>query len=214
MTDWGAGEERAGELGGVEQPALAMGEHRPEPFQGFRRNPRAEKGNVPFQIGPDETFPQGQAVAIVLRQVAVGKAPAQPESVNGWTAGPGLGHGQGSHVHILDPARQALPRLAEQVNGGGAKDEEAAFAHAFPPSPVDHAPQGLEEFRRPVDLIENHKPVFETFQEEGRILQLAPVVRAFQVEVERRAGGGDFQGKRRLSHLPGADQGHRRLTIQ
>ena len=73
--------EGAGERGGVEQAALLVREHRPEPAQGLRRDARPELRDVALEVGADELRAPAQARRVGSGQQALRKAAAQPERV-------------------------------------------------------------------------------------------------------------------------------------
>ena len=75
--------EVAGEQGAVQHPALVVGQHGPEPAQGFGRKPGTELGNVPLKVGADEILTPVQTVGIAPRQQTPREAAPQPQVVQG-----------------------------------------------------------------------------------------------------------------------------------
>lgn len=71
------------ELCSIQQAALAVRQHGPEPAQGLRRHAQAEGRDVTLEIGADEILAPQQAVAIARGEMAVGKAATQPEPREG-----------------------------------------------------------------------------------------------------------------------------------
>ena len=51
-------------LGRVQEPALFMGQHGPEPPQRLRWNAQPERRDIAFEIGADEILPPGEAGAV------------------------------------------------------------------------------------------------------------------------------------------------------
>ncbi len=70
--------EARGQTRGVEQRALAVGEHGPEPFERLCRDTGPELRDVALEAGADEIVAQRQALGVRAGEVAVGEAAAQP----------------------------------------------------------------------------------------------------------------------------------------
>ena len=207
--------QAGGQPGGVQEPALAVGEHRPQSLQGLgRQPPLGELGDVALQVGADEIAAEGEAVGIAGRQEAVGKPAAHPERRHRRRRGGDVEHVERVERHVLDASGQALPRLPEQVHGCGPQDQEAPRAPACPPAPVDQASQLLKQLGRAVDLVENDEAILVLGEEQVRIGELGPVGAGLQVEVEGLHLLRDRVGQGGLADLPRPDQGNRRLALQ
>ncbi|OIQ64064.1 hypothetical protein GALL_543880 [mine drainage metagenome] len=96
----------AGELGGVEQAPLVVGEHGPETPQGLGGDAGAELGDVPFQVGADEILAPAQAAGEAAGQQAVGEAAPQPQLIQG--AIPHFHGMEGAQLQVGDASRQGF----------------------------------------------------------------------------------------------------------
>ena len=156
VADGGAADaEAAGDLGGVQQPSLLVGEHRPQPPQRLRRDTRAELRDVALEVGADEVPSPAQAGRVVGGEEALGKAAAHPELVEPLAAH--LGEVEGRQLGEGDPSGQGLAALGQQLDRGGAEQQEPALPLSFAPAPVDRPAQRFEDARGAVDLVE-HRP--------------------------------------------------------
>ena len=105
----------AGELSRVEQTALHMGEHGPEPGESGGWNSGCELGDIALQVGPDEVLTPDEAAGIAGRQKAFREPAARSEaaqSLAGFTAN--LQNVERRQLDVSDPARQRLG-LPEQI---------------------------------------------------------------------------------------------------
>ena len=206
--------QRRGEPRGIQQPALGMGEHRPQPGHGARRGARREPGDVPSHHRPQEVVPDLPAAGVVLRPVTLGESAAQPEPPPRRRIVLDFQRVERAEFHLGDPPGEALPGAGQEVERRRAEQQELPGAHAAPPPPVDHAAQDAQDLRRPVDLVEDDQPVFVGFEEQGGVAQFRQVRRVFEIEVEPalRLGDGERQGG--LPDLPGAEEEDGRLPVQ
>jgi len=70
----------------------------------------------------------------------------------------------------------------------------------------------LEQFRDPVDLIQNHQPVLVGREEQRRVREFGALLGQLQVKVQGTRLLGDGQSQRGFSDLAWPDQGDRRLA--
>ena len=89
--------------------------------------------------------------------------------------GVGLGDVEGHQLHEGDPPRQRLAARGEQVDRGGAQQQEPARPLAFPPAPVDRAAQRFEDAGGAVNLVEDDQLVSVVGEVELRLGQPRPV---------------------------------------
>ena len=201
--------------GRVQESALSVGQHRPQPLQRLGRYPpQGELGDVPLQVGANEVAAESEAVGIAGREQAAGKPAAHPERRHRRRRRGDLEHVERVERHVLDASGQALPRLPEQVDGGRSEDQEAARALPQPPAPVDQAAQLLKQLGDTVDLVEDDEAILVLGEEQGRIGEPGLVGAGFQIEVEGLRLLCHRMGEGGLADLPRPDQGNRGLAIQ
>ena len=202
----------AGQLGGVEHAALAVGEHGPEPPQGLGRNADAELRDVPFKVGTDEAeSPTGRG-RVALGQERIRETSAYPEPV---PFGSGLKDVESGKLVVDNASCQRLSRLPEESLGRRTEKQELPGAATVTATPVDLPSQYLEEARHALDLVQNDEPSSLMLQVGGRIGKPGRMVRVLQVEVDAvghliRYGAG--QG--RLADLAWTQEHHRRRFVQ
>ncbi len=101
------------EARGVEQPALVVGEHRPETPQGLRGNPRAQLRYIALKISPYVVAPPLQAAAVVGGEQTLRETSPGPERFG--LAGRDLSGIDRTEFQVPDPASEGFARLAEQI---------------------------------------------------------------------------------------------------
>ncbi len=194
----------AGELGGVEQPALMVGQHAPEAAQSFGGDTRAELRDVAFQIGADEVLAPAQAARAIGCEQAVGKATAHPKIV-GRQVGR-FQHAERRQFQIGNAAGQALAGLLEKVERSEAQQQVLPCGAPGPAGAVDQPAQYRKQPRRTVDFIEYDQLVLVICKVELGLLQLGAVLLGFEVEIKRVKGLTHFQGQGGLADLARAQQ--------
>ena len=187
-------------------------EHRPQPSQRLGRDPRAQLRNVALEVCADEVLAPAQADRVILCEEAVGETASNPQLIQLLLAH--LGDVERRELDKRDSPRQALARLGQQVDRGGAQQQEPAGPGALAPALVDHPAQRLEQAGRALDLIEDHELPGMVGEVKLRLSQTSPVRRGLQVQIGRRPPVGDLQGERRLPRLPRAEQGNGRRLAQ
>ena len=197
--------QRARQLGQVQQAALGVREHGPEPPQRPRRHARPQLGYVPLQTGPNELLPPLGALPVVLGEEARRESAANPQP--GGEVAAGLPDVQGRELEIRDAPGQALARLPQQIRGGRSEQQELSGRLAGPDPLVDEHPQRLEQSGRALHLVDHHEPAAEPAQVPGRVVQLRQVGGVLQIEVRAVGGLGQPPRQRRLADLPRPDQG-------
>jgi hypothetical protein len=103
--------ESACELRGVEQAALVVSEHHPQPPQRLGRDARAQLRDLALQVCADEILAPAQADRVIRREEAVRKAASHPESVQLFPAD--LCEVERREFDERDPPSQALARLGQ-----------------------------------------------------------------------------------------------------
>ena len=204
--------ESACELRGVEQTALMVCEHGPQSPQRLGRDARAQLRYVALEVGADEVLAPAQADRVVARQEAVREAAPDPELVQRSLSH--LGEVEGGEFNERDPPGQALAGLGQQVDRGGAQQQEPPGASALAPGLVDHAAQRFEQARRPVDLIEDDELPGMVGEVQGRLRQASAVSDGLQVQIDRWSLLGDRQRERGLAGLSWAEDGDGRRLLQ
>jgi hypothetical protein len=76
-----------------------------------------------------------------------------------------------------------------------------AIRFSAPPAPVNHTAQTLEQFRQPMNLVEDHQLAFVIGKVADGIGQLEAVGLVFKVQIHGRSCFSDLQGQRRLAGL-------------
>ena len=198
----------------VEQRALAVGQHGPEPLQRLRGDSPAELRYVALQVGADEAPPEGHAVGVVLGQKTVREAAAHPQRRHGPRVGCGLAYVEWVELDVFDSPGEALARLPEQIQRSRAQHQEAARPFAPPAALVDQPAQLLEQFRRSVNLIQNDEAVLVLAEVERRLCELLPVRAGLEVEIDGLRALGDLERQRRLADLTRPEQGDGRLPAE
>ena len=114
--------QRARQDGHVQDAALPVGPHGPEPPQRLGRHARPQLRDVPLQARPNELLAPLGAVPVALRQEARREAAADPQARSEVAAAfPDVERRQ---LEIRDASREALARLPQQVRSGGAEEQE------------------------------------------------------------------------------------------
>ena len=101
---------------------------------------------------------QRRLAAALPRQEALGEARRAPRGRSSCVDAH-LGQVEGRQLGEGDPTGQRLAGLGEQVDRGGAEQQEAAGPFAFAPAGVDHPAQRFEQARGAVDLVEDDQLV-------------------------------------------------------
>jgi hypothetical protein len=152
-----------------------MGEHRPEPLEGFGRDAWTELRHVALEVGADEVVAQHEALGVRAGQEAVREASAKPEGLAFGLPLPGLEHVEGAHVDVGDAAGEALARLAEQVDRGRAQHQEPPITLTMMTALVDQAATRLKQLGYTVNLVEDDQAVLVGPQEKRRVAELVAV---------------------------------------
>ena len=190
-----------------------MGEHRPESFEGERRDTRVKLRRVALQIGADQVPAIDQAVFFALREEAEREAAADPQPGRRLERGFHLENIEGAQVHILDPAREAL-RLLQERNRSRAKDQETTHTIAQATSLIDQNPEFGKDLRHLVDLVEDDQSVLVGADKERQVRELIPVRRALEIEDDRVGSLGNGAGQRGLAGLARTEEGNDRLSAE
>src|SRR5919106_1339576 len=198
----------AGERRGVEQTALLVREHRPEPAQGLRRDAWPELRDVALEVGADEIRAPAQARRVRCGQQTFRKPTAQPQGIEALATN--LAGVERGELQIADASRERLARLFEQVDRCRAQDENPPLAPPAPPSGVDKPSQVPEELRHALDLVEDDELVLVSRQIELRLGELGPIGFGLEIEIDRRPRLGDFERQRSLARLTRPQQRRRR----
>lgn len=143
--------EVAGQLRGVPQAALGVGDHRPEAPQRDRRHARPQLGNVPLQVGAKEVLPPQAARAPVRGEKGSWEAASDPQAHR--VCRPDFADVQRRELHMSDPPRQALSGLTKQLHRRRAQDQELARGLALPDPLVDDSPERWEDLGKAVDFV-------------------------------------------------------------
>ena len=80
----------------------------------------------------------------------------------------------------------------------------------MPSPPVDDSTQALEQFRRPLNLVQDHQLVFMIGKVADWVRQFDPVGLVLKVQIDRSPCFSHLQSKRRLANLSRSQQDNRR----
>ncbi len=200
--------ECTGERRGVEQPSLLMREHRPEATQRLGRDARPELRDIALEVRPDEIGAPAQALPVGRGKQALGKAAAEPERVESLAARlAGIERGE---FQVADAPGRRLARLLEQIDRRRAEDEKASLDAPAPPAGVDESPQGPEELRRALDLVQDDELLRVLREVQLGRCKLGAVGLGLEIQIDRRPSLGHFEGERGLAHLARAKERHGR----
>ena len=208
-----ADSQPAGESRGVQQPTLAVGEHRPESFEGEWRDARVELRRVTLKIGADQIPAIDQAVFFAIREEAEREAAANPQPGRGLERGFHFEDVEGAEVHILDPAREAL-RLLEERNRSRPENQETTHTLAQATSLIDQNAEFGEDLGHLVDLIEDDQSVLIGADEERHVGELIPIRRALEIQDYRVGLLGNRAGERGLAGLARTEERNDRLSAE
>jgi hypothetical protein len=204
--------QRARQGGGVEQAALLVSEHRPEPAQGFRGDARTELWNVAFQVGANEIHAPAQAGGVGLSQQAVRETTAQPKRVQ--TIATDLTHIQRREFQITDAPGERLTGLPQQFDRRQAQHEKASRALTVPPAGIDEPAQAPKQVRRALDFVEYDELVCMLWQVQLGFRNSGPISLGLQIQIDRRPPFGDSQRESSLADLSRTKQCHGRRLGQ
>jgi hypothetical protein len=83
-----------------------------------------------------------------------------------------------------------------------------------PPTLIDQSTQRLKQFRRAVDFVQDHKPIFVGSEEQCRIGKLRAIFRGFQVEIKGWPLIGYALTESRLADLSRSNQSDGSLPLK
>ena len=107
-----------------------------------------------------------------------------------------------------DPPGEALRGLAHEVERGGSEQQEVSGPVSGGAPVVDDAAQDLEQAGSSLHLVDDAQPAAGGPQIGIRVLELPPVGRPFQIEIERVRPpfAGNRACERRLPDLPRSEE--------
>ena len=115
-----------------------------------------------------------------------------------------------TQLDIGNPAGKGLSGLSEQINRCRAEEQKPTVAAPL----VYENAKGLEQFRRPLHLVNDDQVLFVSGKVEGGIGQFLAVRCVLEVEIEARPLPRDESGQRGLACLTRAQDSHGRKLIQ
>jgi len=189
----------------VEHPVLLVRTHRPQPTKRLRGQTGSERGDVAFEVGPDEVPPPPNTRCVVACEEALGESTTNPQHVE--VIDTGLSELQRCELEIGDPTRERLSYLVEDLQTRGPKKYVETSLAPVAPCAIDQTSQYGREAREPMYFVENDERTEVRSQERLRIGQSSEVRGGFEIEIEARARRVEFECERRLSHLPRSEQG-------
>ena len=190
-----------------------MGEHRPESFEGDRRDARIELGRVALEIGADQIPPVDETVFIAFGEEAERETAPNPKTGRGLEGRFDFEDAEGTEVHVLDPAGEAF-RLLQERNRSRPEDQETTHPLAPPASLVYQDTEFGKDLRHLVDLVEDDQSVLVGADEKGQVRELIPVRRALEIQHYRVGLLGNSACQRRLPGLAGTEKGNNRLSSE
>lgn len=196
----------AREVGGVEQAALHVSEHRPETAKRGGWNARPELRDVPFEVRANERFAPREAVRVIGREKALRKAAPNPEV--GVLLRRDLQDVERRQLHVGEPAGKRLG-LTQQIGRRRTKKEKSPGPLAAPAPGIDQPAEDREQLGHALNLVDDNEPVFVSRQVELRISELVAVPRRFEVQVDTVPLRGDPLCQCRLANLARPQQCHR-----
>jgi hypothetical protein len=96
--------EPTGKRGDVERCALSMGEHSPEPPQGFRSQAWSELWDFSLKVAADQVHAPSHALRILRGEETIRKAATQPQCIQVSICD--LSYGEGGKIEITYSASQ------------------------------------------------------------------------------------------------------------
>jgi hypothetical protein len=105
-----------GKVRRIQQAPLSVRQHGPEPTQGVGRYARAQRRDVPLEVGTNEVLSPDGAALIALRQEVPRES--SPDSEARLLAAADLANVERRQLKVRDPSRQALARLAPGNSAG------------------------------------------------------------------------------------------------
>ena len=134
--------ETAGKLRGVQEPALAVGQHGPESPQRLRRHPHPELRDVALQVRANEVASPAGTGRVAPGGEGVGEAATNPQRL---ASGSDLQRVQTGQLLVDDAPCQRLRRLPEQRIRSRPEEEELPGAATPATALVDLAAEHLKE---------------------------------------------------------------------
>ena len=112
-----------------------------------------------------------------------------------------LGEVERGQFDEADSSGQRLARLGEQLERGGAEQQEASGSLSFAASRVYDSTQRFEQSRCAVDLVENHKLVRVILEIKARRAHSASIGIVLEIEVDGGVLLRYLKCQRRLADL-------------
>ena len=158
--------ERACEFGRVPDLAVPMGQHGPEASQGGSRHANSKRRQVTFQECPRETFEPEKGARVRSGKPRFRKAAAQPTTIEAVMAD--LIEAETTEPVVVDPARERLRRLPEQIGRCAAEHQESRPPRAA----IRQHAKNRKQFRPALHLVADDQTA-EFVQNEFRVIHQA-----------------------------------------
>ena len=194
---WGSKPHAGGDCRGIPELAVTMGYHGPESTELCGRDSDSELGDIPLQIGRDEGVSPSQAVVVACSQEAIREAAPYPEPLYGFRTG--FGDTERAQLVGNNSPGQTFRSMFCKRGRSGTEDEETTRDTMA----IYQRAKKREEFRLPLDFVDNDERILQAVEVEFRILQLKRIGWEFQIKIDggTREDAGNLLGKGGLARL-------------
>lgn len=113
-----------------------------------------------------------------------------------------------------DPPRERLAGLTQKIDGGRTQEQELVGSLPLPAALVDDAPQGFEQPRHPVDLVQDDELLGVLFAELLDIRDACQIAGPLEVHMDGVPCRGHFARQSGLADLARTDQNDSGVPVE